>query len=97
MKEAIITRTIKSLEVTCLSVNMDTHEVTNTTHIVPARLKEKSRVLAFLTGKYDAGQLGHDRPVEILQMTETKALYGMPESVFLKHAQPMKPRNNTEE
>lgn len=97
MKEAIITRTIKSLEVVCLSVNMDTHEVGNITHVVPARLKEKSRVLAFLTGKYDAGNLGHDRPVEILEMKETQALYGMTESLFLKYAQPMKSRNNTEE
>lgn len=102
MKEALVTRTVKSNEVTYLAMNLDTHEVTTEHEICPASIKEKDKMLKYLINLYNNKRSAGEnpaKPVEIIEVIQTEQLYGMTERTFIENATKMTSRkrnNNTE-
>lgn len=82
-RKRLVTRTIKSKEVTALCLDIVTSEPSNTTYIVPFNIKDGEDTIKYLRKKYDTETL---KVVSVVDTKTTENLYGMPEEDFIKSA-----------
>ena len=91
-KEKMITRTITTTRFTCLAVNVNTCEVTTAEINLTGEYKtDKEKNDALAKASTDAIKYVTIRNIEVIE-----ELYGMPESVFLEHAEKLPPRSKVE-
>ncbi len=90
-KEKIITRTVITLCAHVMGIDKDNLV---TVKEIELPLMEEKKVLPYLMAKADDSFT----PAKILRIEQVEQLYGMPESVFIAHAQKLPPRKdyNTE-
>lgn len=82
-KENLVTRTMKTTEVTFLCINLETTEPFNETISLPGTYKSDEAI-----EKRARELLNRDgvRMVALVTKKEKEALYGIPETEFLAHA-----------
>ena len=89
MKEPIVTRTIKALNVTYLGVNLETHAVETCNTTAPGRIKDKETLMKYLEKVYknatDKGEF-MCKPVEIVNVEPSETLRGMTERTFIENS-----------
>lgn len=83
-RKRMVTRTIKTNEVTVLCLNIVTAELTNETFVVPCNLKDESAMLKYIKKNFDTDTC---KAVSVSNITTKEAYYGMEEQDFIKHAQ----------
>lgn len=79
----MVTRTIKTSEVTVLCLNTVTAEPHNETFVVPCNLKTEAEMLKFIKKRYDTDT---DKCVAVTNVNVVEEYYGMEETEFIKHA-----------
>lgn len=84
-RQRMVTRTIKTKKVVALCLNTDTCEPSNEVFDVPCNIDGDEKIMKYLR-KFDTPT---DKAVSIVSITEEEKLYGMPESQFIKLAQPI--------
>ena len=89
MKEPIVTRTIKALNVTYVGVNLDTHEVETCTTTAPGRIKDKDTLMKYLDKVYkntvENGKF-MCKPVEVINVEPVETLRAMTERTFIENS-----------
>lgn len=83
-RKRMVTRTIKTNEVTVLCLNTVTAEPHNEVFVVPCNLKTEQEMLKFIKKNFDTET---DRAVAVSNINVVEEYYGMEETEFIKHAQ----------
>lgn len=92
--EKMVTRTISTLNVNAMTLNVETAEVYTYSFNAPIKLKDNSKaILAYLRIHYETETL---KIASIVSTEIRTALMGMPESLFIEHAQILPGRNTKE-
>lgn len=85
-KESKITRTIQTTEATILCLNIETAEPENKTIVLPRTYKNERDIIRAAEKQNTDSNL---RLVHVVDVELHSQLYGMPESLFLKYAEPI--------
>ena len=84
MRERMVTRTVKSLNVTFICLDTESAEVSNETIIVPINLKDnEKKILAYGHKHIDTDTV---KAVSIVNIEETEGHYKMTEAKFIELA-----------
>lgn len=94
-KENMITRTITASVCTVLCLDIETGEACNRDFTVPRVPKKDSDIIKF-AAKQLADSEPNVHPVHVVDRKVNEQLVGMPESVFMKYAQPIERKSKTE-
>lgn len=88
-KEAKITRTMKTTEVTAVAVDLTTRECVTFTYTLPRTYKDNKEILKVVKATFDTPVLNH---IDIESVKVIEKRYGLAESKFLEVAEeiPMK-------
>lgn len=92
-KEAKITRTMKTTEVTAVAVNLTTRECFTTVHTLPRTYKDNKEILKVVKANFDTDEINH---IDIESVKVIEKRYGLAESKFLEVAEEI-PVKSTEE
>lgn len=88
--EKMVTRTISTLYVDAMTLNVETAEVCTYSFTAPLKLKDNPRsILTYLRIHNETESL---KIASIVSTEVRTALMGMPESVFIEHATVLPPR-----
>lgn len=92
--EKMVTRTISTLYVDAMTLNVETAEVCTYSFTAPIKLKDNPRsILTYLRLHNETDTL----KIATIVNTEVRtALMGMPESVFIEHATVLPPRSTND-
>lgn len=93
-RQAMVTRTITTTEVAVMAVNTLTGETFTVNHTLPRTYKDDNAVLKKVQSSFDTDSVKH---VHVISTNENETLYGMPEEVFIEHANVLPPRNTKTE
>lgn len=85
MREHMITRTIKTTTAKVMVVNTEDGSTAIKDYELPRTYKDNKAVLRALEDQ----NTGTEKLVHVVGTTVNEKLYGMPESVFIKQAQPV--------
>lgn len=89
MKERMVTRTVIAINVTVMGINTTTAQAVTEVKTLTGTYKDNVDMLKAIKKLYD-GEIIY----ACIVSTETvETLYGMPESVFMKYAKVLPPRN----
>lgn len=92
--EKMVTRTISTLYVDAMTLNVETAEVCTYSFTAPLKLKDNPRsILTYLRIHNETDTL---KIASIVSTDVRTALMGMPESVFIEHATILPPRATNE-
>lgn len=92
--EKMVTRTISTLNVDAMSLNVETAEVCTYSFTAPLKLKDNPKsLLTYLRIHNETETL---KIASIVKTEIQTALMGMPESLFIEHAQILPDRNTKE-
>lgn len=91
-KEKMVTRTIVTLEVQALCVNIETAEVSTITKTINPLVKDEKTMLSEFQGQLDSSI----KAVTVKSVKEIETLYGMTESDFIKYSKVLPPRKTAE-
>lgn len=92
--EKMVTRTISTLYVDAMTLNVETAEVCTYSFTAPLKLKDNPRsILTYLRLHNETDTL---KIASIVSTEVRTALMGMPESVFIEHATILPPRTTNE-
>lgn len=92
--EKMVTRTISTLYVDAMTLNVETAEVCTYSFTAPLKLKDNPRsILTYLRLHNETDTL---KIASIVSTEVRTALMGMPESLFIEHAQILPDRNSKE-
>lgn len=78
----LITRTLKSTNITALFANVKTREMTTEVVVAPSTFKDEEKALKYLKANTEGDKV----PVSIEKMEVQENLYGISEKDFLAHA-----------
>lgn len=93
-RQAMVTRTITTTEVTVMAVNTVSGETFTVNHTLPRTYKDDNAVLKKVQSLADTDTVKHVRVIAI-KVNET--LYGMSEEEFIAYARVLPPRNTKTE
>ena len=82
-RKRMVTRTIKTNEVTVLCLNTVTAEPHNEVFTVPCNLKTEPEMLKYIKKNFDTET---DKGVAVTNVKVIEEYYGMEETEFIKHA-----------
>lgn len=92
--EKMVTRTISTLYVDAMTLNVETAEVCTYSFTAPIKLKDNPRsILTYLRLHNETDTL---KIASIVNTEVRTALMGMPESVFIEHATVLPPRSTND-
>ena len=93
-KVRMVTRTVKGTRASVLCLDTETHNAFTLEFEIGGTYPDNDKLLKALQKEHGNGII---KLVHIVETEEIEQLYGMPESLFLLHAEKLPPRNSATE